>query len=809
MTRSGAGIDRQHMSRLVARVTDPAVPDRELLSRFADHRDEAAFEALIRRHGPMVFAAGRRVLGNTHDTDDVFQAAFLLLAQKAASQRWQPSVASWLHRTVHLLALKTRQSATRRARRERGASSRSSANPLAEITGQELLTALDEELLALPEPLRAPLVLCYLEGRTRDEAAERLGCSLSSLKKRLERGRERLHGALVRRGLGLSGALLGALVAGGSAAAVPGELAQNTLHAARALATGSAVTSSRVGQLVNQGIGMTIGHKIRAILSVLILGGLLATAGAVASSVEEDIPTADPLVAAPDQPPEPPAAAGLMKVVVLDPKGQPLPGASIHVSVVTGEKDFPTDRDIETDAAGVARVELPKTYTLLSLRVRKKPFVALFADWDLAKLVDRKGVPAEYTFRLETGATAGGRLLDEKGQPVAGAKVWVILTNDLMPSRSDGHVRYDDRLASRGDEVTTDAEGRWRVDNVPNHPKAELIFGADHPDYIPYWPYQTSLADGASRDLPADGFSTMALRNGTATLTLKAGGVIRGTVSDPNGKPVRDAIVILGDDSTSRTFSTDVDGRFRLPAEAPGRTSLTIIAPGWAPQLRKLDLNPDLPNQHVRMAKGQPVRLRVVDAGGRPVPAASVTLLEWKGSKSICLHPYRPKVPEGGIPGRTDASGVWEWRAAPAEPVKVRVSAKDFAAVELDVTGGSTDRTVALEAEPEHRVTGAVTDAVTGKPIPAFTVIPVDVFRRDWLCAERGNAVAGSAGRLDFLATRVDIPLRLRVEAPGYRTQDGPEFRAGKDAGHKEDFRLTPSRPIAGVVVDTAGRPAP
>ncbi len=798
------------MCRLVTRAIDPAVPDRELLDRFADRRDEAAFEALLRRHGPMVLATGRRVLGNAHDAEDVFQAAFVLLAQKAASQRWQPSVASWLYQTVHLLALKMRQSATRRTRRERRVGTRPPANPLAEITGQELLAVLDEALLALPELLRAPLVLCYLEGRTRDEAAECLGCSLSTLKKRLERGRARLHDALVRRGLGLSVALLGTLGAGGTAAALPGELARKASHAAWALTAGNAAdgaVSTRVNQLVHQGIGMTGANKIRAALGVLLLGGLLATAGAVASSTRDDTPVATPLAAVPDPPPEPPAppaAAGLMRVVVLDPKGQPLPGANIHVSVWTDEKGFPANRDIETDAAGAARVELPKTFTILRLWAGKKPFVTLFANWEQAELADRKRVPAEYTFRLEAGAPAGGRILDEKGKPIAGAKVRVRLANEPKLPKSDGRVRYDTWLAWGTDSVTTDAEGRWRIGNVPNHPEVELSLLVNHPDYV--------SDDRAARTTKEAGIATAALRNETATLTLKAGVVVRGTVTDPDGKPVKDAVVVLGDDPyfgfTTSTFSTDAEGRFRLPAVAPGKTSLTVVAPGWAPQFRKLDLKPDLPNQDVRMAKGQMVRLRFVDAGGKPVPEVSVHLLEWKGSKSIdsSRNPNHPKVPDTGIPGRADASGVWEWRAAPTEPVKVQVSARGIAPLEMDVTGGATDRTVTLKAE--HRVTGTVTDAATGKLVPNFTVIPVDVFGKEFLVTERYNSVAGTAGRLNFLAYRTDIPLRLRIEAPGYCTQDGPEFRVGEDAGRKQDFRLTPGRPITGVVVDAAGKPA-
>ncbi len=91
---------------------------------------------------------------------------------------------------------------------------------------------------------------------------------------------------------------------------------------------------------------------------------------------------------------------------------------------------------------------------------------------------------------------------------------------------------------------------------------------------------------------------------------------------------------------------------------------------------------------------------------------------------------------------------------------------------ELELPGGGPERTIVLKSE--HRVTGRVTDAVTGRPIAAFSVIPVDVFRKDWFVAEPYNAKAGKDGRLDYLATRADIPIRLRVEAIGYRAQDGP-----------------------------------
>jgi RNA polymerase sigma factor (sigma-70 family) len=809
MTRPNTSLNRRYVQRLAVEHLDPGATDRELLQRFTHGQDPIAFEALVRRHGLMVLATGHRVLGSAHDAEDVFQATFLLLAQKASSQRWQPSIASWLHRTAHLLALKVRRSAARRTRHESQTPGRAPANPLAEITVEELLTILDEELLALPESLRGPLVLCYLEGATRDEAAQRLGCPLSTLKKRLERGRARLHDALARRGLSLSAALLGTVLVGQSAAAVPDALAQKTAGAAQALATGSApggAISSQVTQLVNGGIGMTGWNKLKAALAVvLLLGGLLAGVAVAASGVLDGKPAEPPSApAAQPKKEEPPApAAGVLRVVVLDPQGKPLLGANVHMGIWTDEKGFKANHDVETDAAGVARFELPKSFTIVRLWASKKPFVTMFASWERAELSSGKGLPAEYTFRLESAVTAGGRVLDEKGKPVAGAKIRVSLANEPIPAKGDGRVRYNSWLAERSDLATTDAEGRWTIANVPDHPDVMLSLLVTHPNFVTNDQWNPKAA----------GVTTKMFRDGTATLTLKSGAIVRGRVTDPDGKPIKDAVVIYGDNpydsQTPCKFATDAEGRYRLPALPAGKTSLTVLVPGWAPQMRTVELKPDLLEQDFQMAPGKPARLRIVDTSGKPIPGASVYPMEWKGIKSIYHdhNPNHPKVPDVGIPRRANADGIWEWSQAPSDPVKVEVYAKGFTLLEnVEVTGGASERTVTLK--PEHRITGTVTDAVTGKPIPAFTIIPMNVFRKDFVDANRYRAVIEKDGRLDFLATRTENPLRLRIEAPGYRTQDGPEFRVGDGTSLKQDFRLQPSRPITGRIVDIDGRPA-
>ncbi len=224
------------VSRLLTRAfsTTPlsgSVTDRELLSRFVRDKDESAFAAIVKRHGSLVLSVCRRVLGNPTDAEDACQASFLLLAQNAPSNRWGESVAAWLYATARQVALNALTSRNRRVKHEKKARMKPPANPLAEISGEELLSILDEELNHLPERYRSPLVLCCLEGLTRDEASQQLGIPIITLKSQIERGRQRLHDALSRRGVALGSGLL-ALLATSSAAAISPRLKESIIASA-------------------------------------------------------------------------------------------------------------------------------------------------------------------------------------------------------------------------------------------------------------------------------------------------------------------------------------------------------------------------------------------------------------------------------------------------------------------------------------------------------------------------------------------------------------------------------------------------
>src|SRR6476469_5225666 len=194
------------LQRYLRRLCDEAVPpeDAVLLNRFVGANDREAFELLIARHGPMVLGTARRLVGNSHDAEDVFQAVFLSLARLAKTIRQGRTLPAWLHKTTCRIAARVRKNRVSRSKAPPPAPCET-VDPEAQLVWQEVRQALDEELQHLPERWRSPLLLCYLSGLSRDEAARQLGWSLGTLKRRLEEGRKSLRIRLERRGIGSAG----------------------------------------------------------------------------------------------------------------------------------------------------------------------------------------------------------------------------------------------------------------------------------------------------------------------------------------------------------------------------------------------------------------------------------------------------------------------------------------------------------------------------------------------------------------------------------------------------------------------------
>jgi cytochrome c peroxidase len=245
------------------------VPDGQLLQRYCRDQDEAAFAELVQRHGPRILCVGRRVLQDGHAAEDVFQATFLVLARRAAAVRQPDAVGCWLHGVALRLALKARDRARAERRHEMQIFRSPSGDPEEEISLREARLVLDQALQSLPEKHRFPLMLCYLEGKTRDEAAHQLGCHPETLKKRLERGRELLRVRLARSRVSLSSALVATLLAETSlSAAVPARLAASAVPST---AGEFAALSPTALALAQHGLAFRFLPRIPKLLAVLCL----------------------------------------------------------------------------------------------------------------------------------------------------------------------------------------------------------------------------------------------------------------------------------------------------------------------------------------------------------------------------------------------------------------------------------------------------------------------------------------------------------------------------------------------------------
>jgi RNA polymerase sigma factor (sigma-70 family) len=258
---------------------EASLTDAELLECYIARRDETAFAEMVRRHGPLVLGVCRRVLRDEHDAEDAFQATFLVLVRKAASIRPRAMLSNWLYGVAHNTALKA--NAMKRKRRAKEQEAGTLPRPeVSTQTWQQLQNLLDEELSALPDRYRVPIVLCELEGKTLKEAAHQLGLPEATIGTRLYRGRNLLAGRLSKRGLTLSGSVLGTVLAESAASAsVPASLLSATVRAATPYALGEGargLISPSVAALTEGVLKSMLLHKLKLASSLLLLVLLVA-----------------------------------------------------------------------------------------------------------------------------------------------------------------------------------------------------------------------------------------------------------------------------------------------------------------------------------------------------------------------------------------------------------------------------------------------------------------------------------------------------------------------------------------------------
>jgi RNA polymerase sigma factor (sigma-70 family) len=317
----------RHLRRAVLHQDAAGPTDGQLLASFVDRKDEAAFEALVRRHGPMVFGVCLRVVHNHHDAEDAFQATFLVLARKATSVRPREKLANWLHGVALRTSMKAMAMTAKRRWREKQVMEMPEPELSQQDQGRDLQPLLDQELNGLPENYRLPILLCDLEGKTIKEATQRLGWPQGTVAGRLARGRKLLAKRLANRGVALSAGSPAAVALQKAApAAVPAALMKSTVKAAALMAagqaTGAGVVPAKVAILM-EGVlkGMLLSKLKITAVGLLLAALVVGAAGAIYQTQARELPKEEqrnktPDISASPVLPSPPLAAVQREYVI-------------------------------------------------------------------------------------------------------------------------------------------------------------------------------------------------------------------------------------------------------------------------------------------------------------------------------------------------------------------------------------------------------------------------------------------------------------------------------------------------------------
>ena len=589
----------------------------ELLGRFRASGDEAAFAALVARHGPMVLATCRRILPQQADADDAFQATFLVLARRAGAIVDPDRLAPWLHGVARRVSVRARTVAARR--RIEGDEPGDVAAPPPRDDA-ELRSVLDEELARLPAKYRAPLVLCYLEGLTSDEAASQLAWPVGTVRSRLAGGRDRLRGRLARRGLDPA--------AGALPPVLPGALVVQSLQTATvrlALATAPGAVPSAVAILA-QGVATSMGFsKIQMVLAVLALttgvaaGAVLARrsepapVGGVGPAAAADPPAPQPPPQQPTPPPTPPRDPNIHPLTVagraLDTDGRPIAGAQIFVGS-TRHDDYRRLAETKTDAEGryqFANVPLPiqppadsrNTLSVGGFVVfgvaegygfAWRPTKRVVFTADLPEILGEEDAPSQFragapivldlTFRPPVRVV--GQVFDERGRPLAGAGVRIFNWEKARPDQPFAPTSFNgwSFLPPAILNHKTDERGNFALDGLPPDEQFEIDVTP------PGFPGKRAAISTASEPPPAGRGGRLQVSPIALTFETPRDVPLRVTAGD-TGQPLPRAYVgvsrLAGEHAWGSKLA-DADGRadLRLP---PGEYRLSVLPEYRTPYL--------------------------------------------------------------------------------------------------------------------------------------------------------------------------------------------------------------------------------
>ncbi len=424
----------------------------------------------------------------------------------------------------------------------------------------------------------------------------------------------------------------------------------------------------------------------------------------------------------------------------------------------------------------------------ISVKAKKDGYVAVRAGWGENYAV--KQVPSKYTLAMEKGITIGGKVQNEKGEPLEGVKVGIYYIKELPNTDADMAIQ----IFPSETFTKTDRAGNWRVNQIPSELKAdELKIFLTHPDYI-----SDNLRPGFI-PMPVTAQPSLdSLRDLSSVMIMKEGISLSGRVLNSKGEPIKDALVMEGTDSLNKSYpdnKTDNEGNFVFKNVKAGTLTLMVQASGYSPDLKKVTVKEKMEPIEFRLEPGNIVSGRIVDKSGNPVAGAVIGVQKWRGSDLLQWRTV------------TNTEGQFHWNEAPADETLCYITSQNYMSLTGYIIIGS-DKDIVITLQPPLKIHGKVTDSKTGKPVPEFKMISgIQWESSDLVYWERGRLKTFTDGNFENKVTSPYYGHLIQIEADGYLPAVSRTFK--NDEGDViYDFKLEKVSGLSGVVLLPDGKPA-
>jgi uncharacterized GH25 family protein len=485
--------------------------------------------------------------------------------------------------------------------------------------------------------------------------------------------------------------------------------------------------------------------------------------------------------------PTPPAAVGLthaasnFDIKVVGPDGKPVPNVKVELF-----GDLPIGAEqvlrgmfvgragsgvtVQADDEGRLALKPQADWKRLVVYIEAPGCARYWASW--APYLRSESIPANLTVKLEPGWSVGGTIVDGNGKPIAGATI--------LPPVEFAYIGPEALQWLRDKRIRSDAEGKWRFDSVPLS-SDPLTVEINHPNFAPRIVRLKRAEFGVALGNESPG-----------KIILSPGLTITGHVTDKSGEPIAGAMVLTFYRNSWREAVTDISGDYRMAGCLPEESMLMAWAKGFAPASQPVSRQPEITPVNFQLPKGGKLRLRVLDAQGKPVPKAKVTAYPFANFDTNEANQL------------TDRNGAWELSDAPPSGCVVAVRLPDGSWLDGGRDLGAREQELVLRQTPDLVVSGKVVDAQTKQPIEQFRVVPPGRMGGSrWLWSDSFQARGGSY----WLRHAGPSGFQVRIEADGYLPAESDPIKQ-HDGDVTADFALTKGEDIVGNVLTADGKPA-